>query len=76
MVLEITETTAMTEVAPSLENLARLRMRGFGLQPATTNRVPFNTGKVKEEKGSNNAGLNTPSSFSPSRNIYPCSSTR
>lgn len=31
MVLEITETTAMTEVAPALENLARLRMRGFGL---------------------------------------------
>ena len=31
MVLEITETMAMTEVAPALENLARLRMRGFGL---------------------------------------------
>lgn len=31
MVLEITETAAMTEVAPALENLARLRMRGFGL---------------------------------------------
>jgi EAL domain-containing protein (putative c-di-GMP-specific phosphodiesterase class I) len=31
MVLEITETTAMTEVAPALENLARSRMRGFGL---------------------------------------------
>lgn len=31
MILEITETTAMTEVAPALENLARLRMRGFGL---------------------------------------------
>ncbi len=31
MTLEITETTAMTEVAPALENLARLRMRGFGL---------------------------------------------
>ncbi|MBI5436867.1 MAG: EAL domain-containing response regulator [Nitrosomonadales bacterium] len=31
MVLEITETAAMTELAPALENLARLRMHGFGL---------------------------------------------
>lgn len=31
MILEITETAAMTEVAPALENLARLRMHGFGL---------------------------------------------
>lgn len=31
IVLEITESAAMTEVAQSLENLARLRMRGFGL---------------------------------------------
>ncbi len=31
MILEITESAAMTEVAPALENLARLRMRGFGL---------------------------------------------
>jgi EAL domain-containing protein (putative c-di-GMP-specific phosphodiesterase class I) len=31
MVLEITETATMTEIAPALENLARLRMRGFGL---------------------------------------------
>lgn len=31
MVIEITETAAMTEIAPALENLARLRMRGFGL---------------------------------------------
>lgn len=31
MMLEITETAAMTQVAPALENLARLRMRGFGL---------------------------------------------
>jgi EAL domain-containing protein (putative c-di-GMP-specific phosphodiesterase class I)/FixJ family two-component response regulator len=31
MTLEITETAAMTQVAPALENLARLRMRGFGL---------------------------------------------
>ncbi|TGM60322.1 EAL domain-containing protein [Leptospira vanthielii] len=29
--LEITETAAMTEIAPALENLARLRMKGFGL---------------------------------------------
>lgn len=31
MILEVTETTAMTEVASALENLTRLRMRGFGL---------------------------------------------
>ncbi|MEQ8232984.1 MAG: EAL domain-containing response regulator [Gammaproteobacteria bacterium] len=31
MSLEITETAAMAELAPALENLARLRMRGFGL---------------------------------------------
>jgi EAL domain-containing protein (putative c-di-GMP-specific phosphodiesterase class I) len=31
MMLEITETAAMTDVAHALENLARLRMRGFGL---------------------------------------------
>jgi EAL domain-containing protein (putative c-di-GMP-specific phosphodiesterase class I) len=31
MMLEITESAAMTEVAYALENLARLRMRGFGL---------------------------------------------
>ncbi len=31
MILEVTETAAMTEMAPALENLARLRMRGFGL---------------------------------------------
>lgn len=29
--LEITETAAMTNIAPALENLARLRIRGFGL---------------------------------------------
>ena len=28
---EMTETAAMTRIAPALENLARLRMRGFGL---------------------------------------------
>ena len=31
MILEITETAIMTEIAPALENLTRLRMRGFGL---------------------------------------------
>ena len=31
VVLEVTETLAMTNVATSLENLIRLRMRGFGL---------------------------------------------
>jgi EAL domain-containing protein (putative c-di-GMP-specific phosphodiesterase class I) len=31
MVLEITETAAMTDVARALENLTRLRMKGFGL---------------------------------------------
>jgi|GEM_PF-2127061 len=31
MTLEVTETAAMTELAPALENLARLRLRGFGL---------------------------------------------
>lgn len=31
IVLEITESAAMTDVAPALETLARLRMRGFGL---------------------------------------------
>lgn len=31
MVLEVTESAATTDVAKALENLARLRMRGFGL---------------------------------------------
>ena len=31
MILEITESTAMTHVAQALENLARLRIKGFGL---------------------------------------------
>jgi EAL domain-containing protein (putative c-di-GMP-specific phosphodiesterase class I) len=31
MTLEVTETVAMTDVAPALENLTRLRMHGFGL---------------------------------------------
>jgi len=31
IILEITESAAMTKVAAALENLARLRMRGFGL---------------------------------------------
>jgi EAL domain-containing protein (putative c-di-GMP-specific phosphodiesterase class I) len=31
IILEVTESAAMTKVAPALENLARLRMHGFGL---------------------------------------------
>ncbi len=31
MILEVTETTAMTDMARALENLARLRIKGFGL---------------------------------------------
>lgn len=31
IVLEVTESAAMTDIAPALENLARLRMHGFGL---------------------------------------------
>lgn len=31
MILEVTETIAMTDMARALENLARLRIRGFGL---------------------------------------------
>ncbi|MDO8707074.1 EAL domain-containing protein [Pseudomonas sp.] len=31
IILEITESAAMTTIAPALENLARLRMNGFGL---------------------------------------------
>ena len=31
MVIEVTESVAMTEVGKALENLARLRMKGFGL---------------------------------------------
>ncbi len=31
MILEVTETIAMTDIARALENLARLRIRGFGL---------------------------------------------
>ena len=31
IILEVTETAAMTDMAHALENLARLRMRGFGL---------------------------------------------
>ena len=31
MILEVTESAAMSVIGPSLENLARLRLRGFGL---------------------------------------------
>jgi len=56
IILEVTESAAMTEVAHALENLARLRMRGFGLsiddfgtgfssiQQLT--RIPFNELKI------------------------------
>lgn len=58
MIIEITETAAMTEVAPALENLARLRMRGFGLSvddygtgfssPRQLARVPFTELKIDQ----------------------------
>lgn len=58
MILEITETAAMTEVAPALENLARLRMRGFGLSVddygtgfaslSQLTRVPFTELKIDQ----------------------------
>jgi EAL domain-containing protein (putative c-di-GMP-specific phosphodiesterase class I) len=59
VIFEIMETVAMTEVAAALENLARLRMRGFGLavddygtgfsnlQQLT--RVPFTEIKIDQE---------------------------
>lgn len=31
VIFEVTETVAMTHIAPALENLSRLRMKGFGL---------------------------------------------
>lgn len=59
MVLEVTETAAMTALAPALENLSRLRMRGFGLSIddygtgfaslAQLARVPFT--ELKIDKG-------------------------
>lgn len=58
MVLEITETAAMTALAPALENLVRLRMKGFGLSIddygtgfsslAQLARVPFTELKIDQ----------------------------
>lgn len=58
MVLEITETAAMTALAPALENLSRLRMKGFGLSIddygtgfaslAQLARVPFTELKIDQ----------------------------
>lgn len=58
MVLEITETAAMTALAPALENLARLRMKDFGLSIddygtgfaslAQLARVPFTELKIDQ----------------------------
>ena len=59
VILEIMETVAMTEVAAALENLARLRMRGFGLSVddygtgfsslRQLTRVPFTEIKIDQE---------------------------
>ncbi|MCL6556354.1 MAG: EAL domain-containing response regulator [Burkholderiales bacterium] len=58
MVLEVTETAAMTALAPALENLTRLRMKGFGLSIddygtgfaslAQLARVPFTELKIDQ----------------------------
>ncbi|HWA38142.1 MAG TPA: EAL domain-containing response regulator [Burkholderiales bacterium] len=58
MVLEITETAAMTDVAKALENLTRLRMKGFGLSiddygtgyssMQQLSRVPFSELKIDQ----------------------------
>jgi EAL domain-containing protein (putative c-di-GMP-specific phosphodiesterase class I) len=59
VIFEITETMAMTEVAAALENLTRLRMRGFGLSVddygtgfsslRQLTRVPFTELKIDQE---------------------------
>lgn len=56
MILEITETAAMSDIAPVLENLTRLSMRGFGLSiddygtgfssMQQLARIPFNELKI------------------------------
>lgn len=56
IILEITEAASMTEAAQALENLARLRMRGFGLSiddygtgyssMQQLTRIPFNELKI------------------------------
>lgn len=58
MILEVTETVAMTEIAKALENLVRLRMKGFSLaiddygtgysSLQQLSRVPFNELKVDQ----------------------------
>jgi EAL domain-containing protein (putative c-di-GMP-specific phosphodiesterase class I)/ActR/RegA family two-component response regulator len=58
IVLEVTETAAMTALAPALENLTRLRMNGFGLSIddygtgfaslAQLARVPFTELKIDQ----------------------------
>jgi EAL domain-containing protein (putative c-di-GMP-specific phosphodiesterase class I) len=58
MTLEVTETVAMTNIAPALENLTRLRMRGFGLSiddygtgfssMQQLTRIPFNELKIDQ----------------------------
>ena len=58
IVLEVTETAAMTALAPALENLTRLRMKGFGLSIddygtgfaslAQLARVPFTELKIDQ----------------------------
>lgn len=67
MILEITETAAMTELAHALENLNRLRMRGFGLSVddygtgfsslQQLTRVPFTELKI-DQSFVTNCGLN------------------
>lgn len=59
MLLEITETAAMTALGPALENLSRLRMNGFGLaiddygtgfaNLAQLVRVPFTELKIDQD---------------------------
>lgn len=66
MTLEITESAAMTEIAPALENLNRLRMREFGLSVddygtgfsslQQLTRVPFTELKVDQSFVTNCAG--------------------
>lgn len=70
MVLEITESAAMTDVAHALENLNRLRMRGFGLSVddygtgfsslQQLTRVPFS--ELKIDQGFVNGCAANPSS--------------
>jgi EAL domain-containing protein (putative c-di-GMP-specific phosphodiesterase class I) len=71
IILEITESAAMTNVAGALENLARLRMRGFGLSiddygtgfssMQQLTRVPFTELKIDKSfvsDSTNNHALN------------------